>query len=184
MSRTRAATCRAGRLKVLYDQLAATTRSATPAHHRHHLRPVFDYCALATARSIPIAEIISSAADAFRQEDIGALKIKFPVDNACGHHHAGHIGILGLGRKGEEITRSRSAAPVTSAPDRQIIGAFRPPRSSMLSRLSSTPTSPSGAAEPFSKLPPRRSGAFQGGAHGTAFARRSTSGTRPSRTRA
>ena len=67
--------------------------------------PGLDYCALATARSIPIAERISERfADAFRQEDIGELKIKISgCINACGHHHAGHIGILGLERKGEEF---------------------------------------------------------------------------------
>ena len=64
-----------------------------------------DYCALANARSIPIAERISERfADQKRQEDIGALKIKISgCINACGHHHAGHIGILGVDRKGEEF---------------------------------------------------------------------------------
>ncbi|HET7717901.1 MAG TPA: nitrite/sulfite reductase, partial [Bauldia sp.] len=53
--------------------------------------PGLDYCALATARSIPVAERISERfADAFRQEDIGQLKIKISgCINACGHHHAG-----------------------------------------------------------------------------------------------
>ena len=67
--------------------------------------PGLDYCALANARSIPIAERISERfADAGRQEEIGALKIKISgCINACGHHHAGHIGILGVDRKGEEF---------------------------------------------------------------------------------
>ncbi|MFD2183357.1 nitrite/sulfite reductase [Rhodoplanes azumiensis] len=67
--------------------------------------PGLDYCALATARSIPIAERISQRfADLDRQHDIGDLKIKISgCINACGHHHVGHIGILGLERKGEEF---------------------------------------------------------------------------------
>lgn len=66
--------------------------------------PGLDYCALATARSIPIAQKISEKfADNKRQEEIGDLKIKISgCINACGHHHAGHIGILGLDKKGEE----------------------------------------------------------------------------------
>jgi sulfite reductase (NADPH) hemoprotein beta-component len=67
--------------------------------------PGLDYCALANARSIPIAERISERfGEAGRQEEIGALKIKISgCINACGHHHAGHIGILGVDRKGEEF---------------------------------------------------------------------------------
>jgi sulfite reductase (NADPH) hemoprotein beta-component len=67
--------------------------------------PGLDYCSLANARSIPIAERISERfAAAGRQEEIGALKIKISgCINACGHHHAGHIGILGVDRKGEEF---------------------------------------------------------------------------------
>ncbi|MEM9794234.1 MAG: nitrite/sulfite reductase [Pseudomonadota bacterium] len=66
--------------------------------------PGMDYCALATARSIPIAQQISeSFADLDAQRDIGALKIKISgCINACGHHHVGHIGILGLDRAGVE----------------------------------------------------------------------------------
>jgi sulfite reductase (NADPH) hemoprotein beta-component len=66
--------------------------------------PGLDYCALATARSIPIAQGISRRfADVKRQEDIGPLKINISgCINACGHHHVGHIGILGLDKKGEE----------------------------------------------------------------------------------
>ncbi len=66
--------------------------------------PGMDYCALATARAIPIAQGISTAfADLDRQRDIGALKIKISgCINACGHHHVGHIGILGLDRAGVE----------------------------------------------------------------------------------
>ncbi|MEM7091165.1 MAG: nitrite/sulfite reductase, partial [Pseudomonadota bacterium] len=66
--------------------------------------PGMDYCALATARSIPIAEQIATRFDELKLEhDIGHLKIKISgCINACGHHHVGHIGILGLDRKGVE----------------------------------------------------------------------------------
>jgi sulfite reductase (NADPH) hemoprotein beta-component len=66
--------------------------------------PGMDYCALANARSIPLAQEISERfADLDRQHDIGELKLKISgCINACGHHHVGHIGILGVDRKGEE----------------------------------------------------------------------------------
>jgi sulfite reductase (NADPH) hemoprotein beta-component len=66
--------------------------------------PGLDYCALANARSIPIATRITERfADKKRLEDIGDLQIKISgCINACGHHHVGHIGILGVDRKGEE----------------------------------------------------------------------------------
>ena len=67
--------------------------------------PGLDYCALANARSIPIAQRISERfAGHERQKDIGELKIKISgCINACGHHHVGHIGILGVEKKGEEF---------------------------------------------------------------------------------
>ncbi|MBL8789845.1 MAG: nitrite/sulfite reductase [Rhizobiales bacterium] len=66
--------------------------------------PGLDYCSLATARSIPIAQAISRRfADDRRQEEIGNIKINISgCINACGHHHVGHIGILGLDKAGEE----------------------------------------------------------------------------------
>ncbi|GAU85076.1 nitrite/sulfite reductase [Bosea sp. BIWAKO-01] len=66
--------------------------------------PGLDYCALATARSIPIAQAIQHRfADAERQREIGELNIKISgCINACGHHHVGHIGILGLEKRGIE----------------------------------------------------------------------------------
>ena len=67
--------------------------------------PGLDYCDLANARSIPIAQKIAlKFADLKRQHDIGELKIKISgCINACGHHHAGHIGILGVDKKGVEF---------------------------------------------------------------------------------
>ncbi|HEX9568046.1 MAG TPA: nitrite/sulfite reductase [Rhodospirillales bacterium] len=66
--------------------------------------PGLDYCALANARSIPVAQRISRRfQDLKRQHDIGPLRLKMSgCINACGHHHVGHIGILGVDRKGEE----------------------------------------------------------------------------------
>jgi sulfite reductase (NADPH) hemoprotein beta-component len=66
--------------------------------------PGLDYCSLANARSIPVAQKIAARfADPARQQDLGELKIKISgCINACGHHHAGHIGILGVDRKGKE----------------------------------------------------------------------------------
>ncbi len=66
--------------------------------------PGLDYCSLANARSIPVAQKIAMRfADAGRQRDIGELKLKISgCINACGHHHAGHIGILGVDKKGVE----------------------------------------------------------------------------------
>ncbi len=66
--------------------------------------PGMDYCALATARSIPVAQEIATRFDDLKLEhDIGHLKIKISgCINACGHHHVGHIGILGLDRAGVE----------------------------------------------------------------------------------
>ncbi|MBA4351736.1 MAG: sulfite reductase [Rhodobacter sp.] len=66
--------------------------------------PGMDYCALATARSIPVAQQIATRFDELKlEQDIGPLKIKISgCINACGHHHVGHIGILGLDRAGVE----------------------------------------------------------------------------------
>jgi len=66
--------------------------------------PGLDYCSLANARSIPLAQKISERfADVEKQRDLGELKLKISgCINACGHHHAGHIGILGVDRKGVE----------------------------------------------------------------------------------
>ena len=81
--------------------------------------PGLDYCALATARAIPIAQSISRKfGDLDRQEEIGPIKINISgCINACGHHHVGHIGILGLDKRGEEyyqITLGGSSAENSS----------------------------------------------------------------------
>ncbi|WP_086996388.1 nitrite/sulfite reductase [Rhizobium sullae] len=67
--------------------------------------PGLDYCALANARSIPVAQEISRRfGDPARQAEIGELKIKISgCINACGHHHVGHIGLLGVEKKGAEL---------------------------------------------------------------------------------
>jgi sulfite reductase (NADPH) hemoprotein beta-component len=66
--------------------------------------PGLDYCSLANARSIPVAQKIATRfASPERQRDLGELKLKISgCINACGHHHAGHIGILGVDKKGTE----------------------------------------------------------------------------------
>lgn len=66
--------------------------------------PGLDYCSLANARSIPVAQKIATRfADLGRQRELGELKLKISgCINACGHHHAGHIGILGVDKKGVE----------------------------------------------------------------------------------
>lgn len=66
--------------------------------------PGLDYCALANARAIPLAQRISKRyADLDQQFDLGELKLKISgCINACGHHHVGHIGLLGVDRRGEE----------------------------------------------------------------------------------
>ncbi|MBO6543383.1 MAG: nitrite/sulfite reductase [Alphaproteobacteria bacterium] len=71
----------------------------------HIVCPGLDYCALANARSIPISQQIAERfADLDRQHNIGELKIKISgCINACGHHHVGHIGILGVDKKGTEF---------------------------------------------------------------------------------
>ncbi|MCA0358296.1 MAG: nitrite/sulfite reductase [Proteobacteria bacterium] len=67
--------------------------------------PGLDYCALANARAIPIAQDIARQfADLDRAEQVGELKIKISgCINACGHHHVAHIGVLGVDKKGEEF---------------------------------------------------------------------------------
>jgi len=85
--------------------------------------PGMDYCALATARSIPVAQDIALHFQKLGLEhEIGALKTKISgCINACGHHHVGHIGILGLDRAGVEnyqITLGGDGSETTSLGDR------------------------------------------------------------------
>jgi sulfite reductase (NADPH) hemoprotein beta-component len=93
-------------LPALYDALAAQGLATANAGLVTDIIacPGLDYCSLATARSIPIAQRISERfGDGPRAREIGDLKIKISgCINACGHHHVGHIGILGLERKGAE----------------------------------------------------------------------------------
>ncbi len=67
--------------------------------------PGMDYCSLATARAIPVAQrIAENFASPARQAEIGPLTLNISgCINACGHHHVGHIGLLGVDRNGEEV---------------------------------------------------------------------------------
>ena len=88
--------------------------------------PGMDYCALATARSIPIAQKITNFFEAKKkQEDIGPLKIKISgCINACGHHHVGNIGILGLDKNGQEFYQiTLGGSSMENASIGKIIGA-------------------------------------------------------------
>jgi sulfite reductase (NADPH) hemoprotein beta-component len=93
-------------LPAVYDRLASMGLATPNAGLISDIIacPGLDYCALATARSIPIAQRLSERfGDGARARAIGPLKIKISgCINACGHHHVGHIGILGLERAGEE----------------------------------------------------------------------------------
>jgi len=94
------------RLPELYDRLAAAGLATANIGLLSDLIccPGLDYCTLANARSIPIATRLSERfAEQDRLDSIGELQIKISgCINACGHHHVGHIGILGVDRKGEE----------------------------------------------------------------------------------
>lgn len=114
-------------LKEIYDTLLAESLAPANAGLITDIIacPGLDYCALANARSLPVAQELSEHfAEAEREQDIGELKIKISgCINACGHHHVGHIGILGVDRKGEEfyqITLGGSADENTAIGD--IIG--------------------------------------------------------------
>ena len=93
-------------LPALYDALAAQGLATANIGLVSDIIccPGLDYCALATARSIPVAQRISERFGApERAAEIGDLKIKISgCINACGHHHVGHIGILGLEKAGVE----------------------------------------------------------------------------------
>ncbi|TJW05576.1 MAG: nitrite/sulfite reductase [Mesorhizobium sp.] len=94
-------------LKAVYDALVGVGLATANSNLITDIIscPGLDYCALATARSIPVAQEISRRfASLERQRDIGELKLKISgCINACGHHHVGHIGILGVEKKGAEL---------------------------------------------------------------------------------
>ena len=93
-------------LPEVFDRLAAQGLATANANLVTDIIacPGLDYCALATARSIPIAQRISERfGDSVHAREIGELKINISgCINACGHHHVGHIGILGLEKSGAE----------------------------------------------------------------------------------
>jgi sulfite reductase (NADPH) hemoprotein beta-component len=93
-------------LPAVYDRLASVGLATPNAGSISDIIacPGLDYCGLATARSIPVAQRIAQKfGDAARARAVGPLKIKISgCINACGHHHVGHIGILGLERSGQE----------------------------------------------------------------------------------
>ncbi|MEI5682287.1 MULTISPECIES: nitrite/sulfite reductase [unclassified Mesorhizobium] len=94
-------------LKAVYDALVEIDLATANSNLISDIIacPGLDYCALANARSIPVAQQISLRfASLERQRDIGELKLKISgCINACGHHHVGHIGILGVEKKGAEL---------------------------------------------------------------------------------
>ncbi|HUZ14474.1 MAG TPA: nitrite/sulfite reductase [Caulobacteraceae bacterium] len=91
--------------------------------------PGLDYCALANARAIPIAQAIARRfADPARAEAVGELGVRISgCINACGHHHVGAIGILGVDKKGEEFYQvSLGGSPEADAALGQILGPALP----------------------------------------------------------
>ena len=95
-----------GRLHELWTRLEAAGLGTPNLDHIGDIIacPGLDYCSLANARSIPLAQQISERFAANGKGDaLGELKLKISgCINACGHHHAGHIGILGVDKKGTE----------------------------------------------------------------------------------
>jgi sulfite reductase (NADPH) hemoprotein beta-component len=67
--------------------------------------PGGDFCSLANAKSIPVAQALQERFEAMDyQYDLGPLELNISgCMNACGHHHVGHIGILGVDKKGQEF---------------------------------------------------------------------------------
>ena len=111
-------------LPAIYDELAKHGLATANAGMISDIIacPGLDYCSLATARSIPVAQRISDRfGDGERAKQIGDMKIKISgCINACGHHHVGNIGILGLERKGVEtyqITLGGSADEICAIGD-------------------------------------------------------------------
>lgn len=91
--------------------------------------PGLDYCSLANARSIPVAQALSKRlADLDWQEKVGQVRINMSgCINACGHHHVGHIGVLGVDRKGEEYYQiTVGGSPDEKAALGEIVGKSLP----------------------------------------------------------
>ena len=91
--------------------------------------PGLDYCSLANARSIPVAQALSKQlADLDYQERVGQVRINMSgCINACGHHHVGHIGVLGVDRKGEEYYQiTVGGSPDEQAALGEIVGKSLP----------------------------------------------------------
>ena len=132
-------------LPAVYDRLASVGLSTPNAGAISDIIacPGLDYCALATARSIPVAQRIAERfGDGQRAKEIGPLKIKISgCINACGHHHVGHIGILGLERAGEETYQITLGG---SADEKAAIGQITGPASAprMWSRRSKRSSKP------------------------------------------
>ena len=111
----------------LYDELAGAGLATANSELLGDMIccPGLDYCNLANARSIPIAkEIAKRFADPKRQELIGPLRLNMSgCINACGHHHSGNIGILGVDKKGTELYQiSLGGSPKDDAAVGTIIG--------------------------------------------------------------
>ncbi|SMF67128.1 sulfite reductase (NADPH) hemoprotein beta-component [Tistlia consotensis] len=116
--------------------------------------PGLDYCALATARSIPIAQSVAERfRDPVRQQEIGPLNIKISgCINACGHHHVGHIGILGLEKNGIEnyqITLGGDASEKTALGERLGPGIAAEEVPEAIERLVEVYLAARGAGESF-----------------------------------
>ena len=97
--------CAARDLPALWREArGSASRRRTSASHQHHQLPGGDYCALANAKSIPVAQAIQERFDDLDYlHEIGELDLNISgCINACGHHHVGHIGILGVDKNGEE----------------------------------------------------------------------------------
>ncbi|MDQ2703693.1 MAG: nitrite/sulfite reductase [Pseudomonadota bacterium] len=94
-------------LKAVYDRLVEIGLASANINLISDIIacPGLDYCTLANARSIPVAQQIATRfASLERQREIGELKLNISgCINACGHHHVGHIGILGVEKKGAEL---------------------------------------------------------------------------------
>jgi sulfite reductase (NADPH) hemoprotein beta-component len=91
--------------------------------------PGLDYCSLANARSIPVAQALSKRlADLDFQEKLGPVRVNMSgCINACGHHHVGHIGVLGVDRKGEEFYQiTVGGSPDEQAALGEIVGKSLP----------------------------------------------------------